>query len=246
MSCFTHQQIWFVIIKHIAWYVKNSEVFHSCVAFECVVTNMIQHIFWSCVFARIDPGNKKELWEESRSMTPWQSFHLRYLLFILSRPHVNSHCCFYFWNHFHSNCWFIICKKPIILARLLLNGTLSVWAVWKVRERKREGMCQDDETKGDRTVFCTSEVIITGTICKSSTRQSFFLLYMTECVVIWLLSTSPSTPSLTLTRLFRILSLFCLKYVEKKRKEISPQGGGPPTKSIKSSIKISSLTLWGH
>lgn len=37
--------------------------------------------------------------------------------------------------------------------------------------------------------------------------------------------------------------LFHLKYVEQKRKEISPKGGGPPTKSIKSSIKISWAAL---
>lgn len=76
-------------------------------------------------------------------------------------------------------------------------------------------------------------------------HKAEILIYMTDCAADLVIVTV--TVNLC-ARSHSLISppfffLFYLKYVEQKRKEISPKGGGPPTKSIKSSIKISSLAL---
>lgn len=73
-------------------------------------------------------------------------------------------------------------------------------------------------------------------------HKAEIFIYMTDCVadpVIVTVTINPCAHSHSY--ISSHLSLFYLKYAEQKRKEISPKGGGPPTKSIKSSIKISSL-----
>lgn len=80
-------------------------------------------------------------------------------------------------------------------------------------------------------------------------HKAEILIYMTDCaadLVIVTVAVNLCARSHSLISPPFFFFLFYLKYVEQKRKEISPKGGGPPTKSIKSSIKISSLALWGH
>lgn len=66
------------------------------------------------------------------------------------------------------------------------------------------------------------------------------LIYVTDAAVIR--SLSPSTPAL-LSRPIVFRPYTISTQVCRGKKETYYQGGGPPTKSIKSSIKISSLAL---
>jgi len=126
--------------------------------------------------------------------------------------HVNSRCCFLY-GYFHSDQRFIVCKGPIILVQLPLNGSSSGEEFSRLLFLRgtRHGAVRRLPTW--RTCSSMSEcaadvVIVPDTITRCSLHPLF---------------------------------LFYLKYVEQKRKEISPKGGGPPPKSIKSSIKMRSL-----
>lgn len=75
-------------------------------------------------------------------------------------------------------------------------------------------------------------------------QQAEIFIYMTDWGAdLGIVSAITSPRVRTHSYISLLFSHFHLKYVEQKRKKKSPNGGGPPTKSIKSSIKISSLTL---